>query len=69
VEIFGGGKLRFWVEFKRMQQINGYRVPRRLKITGNDGNGLQLDIDRYIADVSLKPSMFVLTQPEETLSH
>jgi len=69
VEIFGGGKLRFRVEFKRMQQINGYRVPRRLKITGNDGNGLQLDIDRYIADVSLKPSMFVLTQPEETLSH
>jgi hypothetical protein len=67
VETFGGGKLRFRVEFKRMQQIKGYRVPRRLIITGNDGTGLQLDIDRYIADVSLKPSMFVLTPPEETL--
>lgn len=68
VEIFGGGgKLRFRVEFKRMQQIQGYRVPRRLKITSNDGAGLQLDIDRYMADVSVKPSMFVLTPPEDSL--
>jgi hypothetical protein len=66
VELFGGGKLRFRVEFKRMQQIKGYRVPRRLKITGSDGTGLQLDIDRYIADVSVKPSMFVLTPPEDS---
>lgn len=69
VEIFGGGKLRFRVEFKRMQQIQEYRVPRRLKITGNDGAGLQLDIDRYLAGVSVKPSMFVLTPPQETLLH
>jgi outer membrane lipoprotein-sorting protein len=65
VEIFYlTGNLKYRAEFKTMQDIEGYRVPSRLVLTTDDGSGFQLDVDRYWADVSVSPSLFVLKPPE-----
>ncbi len=65
VEMFDAtGTLAYRVEFDRMQAINGYRVPSRLLISNSDGSGFHLDVDRYWADASVSPSVFVLTPPE-----
>ena len=58
------GDLKYRAEFKTMQDIEEYRVPSRLVLTTGDGSGFQLDVDRYWADVSVSPSLFVLTPPE-----
>ena len=58
------GNLKYRAEFKTMQDIEGYRVPSRLVLTTDEGSGFQLDVDRYWADVSVSPSLFVLTPPE-----
>ena len=65
VEILNSdNELQYRVEFNRMQEIQGYRVPSRLTISDDNGAGIQLDIDRYIADISVNPSMFVLSPPD-----
>jgi hypothetical protein len=58
------GDLKYRAEFKKMQDINGYRVPSRLVFSTDDGSGFQLDVDRYWAGVSVSPPLFVLTPPE-----
>jgi hypothetical protein len=58
------GGLKYRAEFKEMQDIEGYRVPSRLVLSTHDGSGFQLDVDRYLAGVSVSPSLFVLTPPE-----
>lgn len=66
VEMFdAAGALAYRVEFIRMRDINGYRVPSRLLISNDDGSGLQFEIDKYWVDVSVSPSMFVLTSPDQ----
>jgi len=65
VEVFYlTGDLKYRAEFKRMQNIEGYRVPSSLVISTDDGSGFQLDVDKYWAGVSVSPSMFVLAPPE-----
>jgi len=58
------GDLKYRAEFKKMQDIEGYRVPSRLVLSTDDGSGFQLDVDRYWAGVSVSSSLFVLTPPE-----
>ncbi|RZB32014.1 MAG: hypothetical protein SRB1_01633 [Desulfobacteraceae bacterium Eth-SRB1] len=61
VEVFDDtGSLLYSVVFDRMQTINGYDVPLRLVFLGGNGNRFQLDIQRYWADISVSPSVFVL---------
>jgi hypothetical protein len=65
IEMFNAtGDLLYRVEFNRMQQINAYRVPSRLKVSNNDGQGFRLDLDRYWADARVSPSVFTLTPPK-----
>jgi len=65
VEVFNNNqRLRYRVIFNRMQDVRGYRVPARLTITDEKGAGLILDIDRYLTDVSITPSVFVLSPPD-----
>jgi hypothetical protein len=65
IEMFNStGDLLYRVEFNRMQQINAYRVPSRLKVSNNDGQGFRLDLDRYWADARVSPSVFTLTPPK-----
>ena len=64
IEVFNTkGRLRYRAEFKRMQFIQGYRVPERLDITNDTGDGVSLEVDRYLTNVSISPSMFVLKPP------
>ncbi len=65
VEVFDiNGALAYRSEFIRMQSIKGYKVPSRLVLSDDDGSGFQLDVDRYWADASVSPSIFVLKPPE-----
>ena len=63
-KFYSTGDLKYRAEFKKMQDIEGYRVPFRLVFSAHDGSGFQLDVDRYWAGVSVSPSLFVLTPPE-----
>ncbi len=66
VEIFNAdGSLKYRAIFERMQHIKGYHVPLRLAISNDNGDGFMLDIERYMADVSVSSSMFVLSPPEK----
>ncbi|UCE51435.1 MAG: DUF4292 domain-containing protein [Desulfobacterales bacterium] len=65
IELFNrSGSLVYRVVFEKIKEIQGYRLPFRLRISNDDGADCQLDIDRYWADVSVTPSTFVLTPPE-----
>jgi hypothetical protein len=64
-EYFGyDGKLQYRVQFEGMQEVQGYRVPVQLLISDDSGIGVRVDIDRFMADVSVSPSMFVLSPPQ-----
>jgi hypothetical protein len=64
IEVFGAdGKVRYRVEFEEMQNVLGYRVPRRLGLSDDAGNGVQLDIEQFLTDVPVTSSMFVLPPP------
>lgn len=58
------GDLLYRVEFHGMRQINGYRIPFRLKVSNDDGQGFKLDLDRYWADARVSPSIFTLAPPK-----
>ncbi len=64
VEVFNAkGGLKYRAEFKSMQEIQGYRVPLRLEVSNDKGQGFSLEIDRYLANVSVSPSVFVPQPP------
>ena len=64
VEVFNGkGRLRYRAELKSRQDIKGFYVPGRLDISNDSGDGFSLEIDRYLANVFVSPSMFVLKPP------
>jgi hypothetical protein len=66
VEIFkSDGSLKYRAVFERMKHIKGYHVPLKLVISNDDGTGFMLDIERYMADVTVSPSVFVLSPPEK----
>jgi len=65
IEVFdAGGALLYRVLFNRMQAVNGYQVPAALVFSNDENAGFQLDIDRYWADITVSPSVFVLTPPK-----
>jgi hypothetical protein len=62
VEMFDStGTLVYRLELIKMQEVKSYRVPYRLRISNDDGEGFQLDLDRYWADATVSPSVFTLT--------
>ena len=58
------GKLIYRARFDEMQIISGYQVPSRLSISNGEGIDLQLEIQQYLADVPVSPSMFMLKPPD-----
>jgi hypothetical protein len=58
------GTLLYRVKFYNMQQVDAYRVPFRLKVSNDEGQGFMLDLDRYWADARVPPSVFTLTPPK-----
>ena len=64
-ELFNNsGKLIYRVEFESYRDIQNYRVPFVMRFSDDDGNRMELAIDRFLADVEVDPSMFVLEPPE-----
>lgn len=60
VEIFdSGGSLVYRAVLEKMQQIDQYLIPLKLMIS-NDGIIFQLNVEKYWANVDVRPSMFVL---------
>ena len=65
IEMFGNrGVLLYRAEFDSRRMVQGYRVPFMLNISDDAGNRMRLDIERYMADVAVDPSMFVLKPPK-----
>ena len=65
VEVYHrSGSLRYRAEVENTQQIDGFEVPQRLRLSNDDGIDFLLDINRYWVNVELTPSAFVLTPPK-----
>lgn len=65
LEVFGvDGKMNYRVEFEEMQTVQGYRVPRLLLLTDDAGNGMQLEIQQYLANPPVTAAMFVIPPPD-----
>ena len=63
VELFDANeKLLYFVVIDSLQKINKYHVPLKLSVSSNNGNGFKIDVHKYWTDVSVNPSMFVLTK-------
>ena len=58
------GELIYRARFDQMQNIKGYQVPSMLSISNGKGIDLQLEIQQYLVDVTVIPSMFVLNPPD-----
>ena len=63
IEVLAGNRIVYRAEFRRMRSLKQYRVPMRLVISNDNGDVFQLDIERYWANVSVTPDMFVLNPP------
>jgi hypothetical protein len=57
------GHLVFQANFLEMQQVDGYKVPSRLVVTGEAQAMVQLMVEKYWADIPVTPAMFVLEPP------
>lgn len=65
IEFFNrSGALIYRARFDEMQFVDGYQVPSRLSISSDESVDFQLEIERYLADVPISPSMFVLNPPD-----
>lgn len=58
------GALMYRAEIDQIQKIDGFEVPLRLKLSTDDGNDFQLDIERCWVNIELPASAFRLTPPE-----
>ena len=57
------GSLIYRASFDETQTIKGYQVPARLRLANNEGVDIDLVVNKYWADVTVSPSMFVLNPP------
>jgi len=64
VDIFGPGEeLSYRTVFQGKQHVNDFELPLKIMISDAEDNRVELDIEKYWADVPLVPSLFVLTPP------
>jgi len=59
------GEIVYRVELIRMQEVDSYRVPYRIRVSNDHGAGFQLDMDRYWANAAVSPSVFTLAPPKQ----
>jgi hypothetical protein len=65
IDVFqGSDTLVYRAEMEQMQAVGGFEVPFRIKLSADNGNDFQLDIDRCWVNVELPPAAFVLTPPQ-----
>ena len=58
------GGLIYRARFDEMQNVSGYQVPSKLSVSSEEGISVQLETLKYLADVPVSPSMFVLNPPD-----
>jgi len=63
IEIYNGNILIYRIEFRGMQSIKSYNIPKRVIVTNSEGNRFQLDIERFWADAAVSPDLFILKPP------
>jgi len=64
VDVFHrSGSLKYRVEIKRLQSVNGFQVPLQLRLLTHEGADCLLNIDRYWVNIDPPPEVFVLTPP------
>lgn len=61
------GTLLYRGEILDTQVVQGFRVPLRVRLSTENGAAVQLDIERFTADVPITPAMFTLP-PLEALA-
>jgi hypothetical protein len=65
VDVFHrSGSLKYRVEIERLQSVNGFQVPLKLRLRTPEGADCLLHIDRYWVNVDPLPEVFVLTPPK-----
>ena len=69
VEFFDGqGKLAYRVTVADLQTIQGYRVPRQIRIDGSSGAWLAIRAERIYPNADIKPEVFILAPPDRDSS-
>ncbi|MEE8398800.1 MAG: hypothetical protein V3S89_07325 [Desulfobacterales bacterium] len=65
VEVFDlAGSLLYSAQLERIQQVDSFQIPMKITITdGTNQAGIQLIVDRYMPNVTVAESMFVLSPP------
>jgi len=58
-----GGRPAYRAHFEGSRQVGAFRVPEEITVTAVDGSMLKLDIDRYLANMTVQPSVFILHPP------
>ena len=53
------------VQFKGKKEIEAFVIPSRINITAKEGDQLQIDIERYWANVPVSPLMFRIKAPAQ----
>ncbi|MBW1834904.1 MAG: DUF4292 domain-containing protein [Deltaproteobacteria bacterium] len=48
-------------DIKKIELFDGNEIPLKLSVSSDNGNGFKIDVHKYWTDVSVNPSMFVLT--------
>lgn len=64
IDVFqGSDTLVYRAEMDQVQAVGGFEVPFRIKLSADNGNDFQLDIDRCWVNVELPSAAFILTPP------
>jgi hypothetical protein len=58
------GALMYRAEIERIQRVGEFEVPFQLKLSTDNGNYFQLDVDRCWVNVEMPPNAFLLKPPE-----
>lgn len=59
------GDLVYRIELIKIQEVESYQVPYRIRVSNDLGAGFQIDVDRYWVDAAVSPSVFTLTPPKQ----
>jgi outer membrane lipoprotein-sorting protein len=66
IEMFNTfGTLEYRAEFGLLQTVNSYPIPFQIVLSNDEDMGFQLDISKCWTGITIPPSKFVLTPPDD----
>ena len=57
IELHNGTILIYRIEFRGVQSVKSYHIPKTVIVTNSEGNRFQLDIERFWADAAVSPDL------------